>query len=65
MALKIVHGSLLMFAVFLGIGDVRAQSASATELVDALNRVFGQQHHARANHANGLVAFAPAVMPRR
>lgn len=48
--------SLLVVAVFLGIGQVRAQTAaSPAELVDALNRVFGPQDHARANHANGLV----------
>ncbi|WP_426177258.1 catalase [Massilia sp. TWR1-2-2] len=64
MASKIARGPLLVAAALLGTGHARAQTtASAAELVDALNRVFGTRRHARANHAKGLVvsgSFRPS-----
>jgi catalase len=56
MAAKKLHTGLIAFMLVAGIGSVEAQDATVeTQLVDAMNKLFGVHPGFRANHAKGVV----------
>ena len=56
MAAKRLHTGLIAFLLVAAIGPVGAQDATVeTQLVDAMNKLFGVHPGFRANHAKGVV----------